>query len=357
MEGIAERGPPRQEPTATVKEPPHGCSHAGARDGGAMCPDPRERGYQMNDDNLTHDGSVRVGGIDVTQELLERAVALITQTSYYEGEPLPEGYRPSLSALGPRVSGEAPTVEQLVYELLSRADMEGMVFRAAVTATPRQERDEPPQQPREGRTSPVATLIGAGFPRVVAAAAPGGRDSAPQKARAWADSYSGEGSPWMWVKGEEPECVRVLASAALGVWQAMEDKRARRAPIRYVSAYDLCGMVDSADQYGEDSRYNVLRQFAECGALFISDLGEEHASPRTFETFARLLAARHRAQLPTVAASWRGLQEWLAPYQRLDQQGAKAMGMRIVDGLSGYERDRDRARANLNAHVVDLARD
>lgn len=297
---------------------------------------------------------VEVGGARITKEMLERFFAL-GLPPYYQGEPLPDDYTPDLKKFGPHDGNSEPTPEQQAYALLSRPDLTGMICRACATSRPYV---EPAPQPRpEDPHLHAAALMSARFPLNVAKGVSFRPDAAPTKVAAWASAYSGTGHPWLWVIGGESQSVEALAFAALGAWQVMQEGDAPRAQIRYVSAYDLCGMVDSADQYGEDSRYNVLRQFADCGALFLGNLGEERANPHTFETFARLIAARHRNQLPTAIASPTGLQEWLSRYQRIDALASKAMSMRIVDGLSGYEPDRERARHNLSSHVVDLGRE
>lgn len=298
---------------------------------------------------------VEVGGARITKKMLERFFVL-GLPAYYQGDPLPDDYEPDLEKLGPHDGKGEPTPEQQAYALLSRSDLVGAICRACATSRPYVEPE--PQAKSEEPRSPTGFLISAGFPYVTAKDIPFNKpDATPPKVAAWANTYSGTGHPWLWVIGSESQSVEALAFAACGAWRTMERGGTPRAQIRYASAYDLCGMVDSADQYGEDSRYNVLRQFTECGALFLGNLGEERANQHTFETFARLIAARHRNQLPTAMASATGLQEWLSRYQRIDARASKAMGMRIVDGLGGYESDREHARRNLSSHVVDLGRD
>lgn len=291
--------------------------------------------------------AVNVAGIDVTQEMLDRAIGIIADAkpTIWDGEPVSRGYRPSLGNLGPHDGEGEPKPEQVLYSMLQRQDSKGSLFRAFVKARQREPEAQPQREtPRE---TPTQTLTAAGFPRVVAVRAGG---EAPHRLGAWAGEYRGIGTPWAWIVSRDPTAgAEELARAALKA-----RARVPRTKILYADAYDVCGKVDAAKRYDSGNKWETMRGYAVCDLLALGNLGGERPTDHTLDTLARIVRKRHDYMLPTVITAAVGLREWLDPYMRIDQAKARGMGRCIVGALGGWETDEAAARKRLESNVVNL---
>ena len=298
--------------------------------------------------------AVKVGGIDVTQEMLERFFS-VGYPTLHRGEPLPEGYTPDLGAFRPHDGNGEPTPEQQAYALLSRTDLLGVQCRACAMSQPYTEpepEDNPPEQPEY--RSPVQTLLQAGFPRPIAVRGIGGLGERHKKVDAWGAAYRGEDTPWLWIIApNEDEGICVAAQAALVAARAMDEDRAHKGEILFVDAYNLCGIIDSANQYGENNKTVTLMQYDAYQLLCIS-LRWESANQRTLGLFSRLIANRHARALPTVFVCSSGLSKWSERFRRFDPEATRTMVNKIVQALCGYETDKTRAAQALDPHVITL---
>lgn len=308
---------------------------------------PRNGANTMTDETTTSDalGAVTVAGVDVTQERLEWALGIMSKTDprAWGGIAVPAGYRPDLAAFGPPSGEGEPTPEQQLYAAMTRQDGTGAIFRNMLKAGHREPRAEPSRERPSG--SPVARLLSAGFPRVVAVRASAGA-KAPAKVAEWAQGHKGAGTPWLWLVSQDAEeGTRALAQAAT---------LAKAPHTMYTEAPDLCAQVDAANQYGEGGKWDTMRTFETCGLLMLGNLGGERPTARALDTLAHVLRARHDAMLPTAIASAKGLREWLEPYARADQAAARELARSVVDALCGWETDEAAARKRLETHIVRL---
>lgn len=291
--------------------------------------------------------AVNVAGIDVTQEMLDRAFGIIADAKpkIWEGEPVPRGYRPSLANLGPHDGEGEPKPEQVLWALLQRQGGNGPLWRAFVRARQCEPTAEPVREPP--RETPTQTLTAAGFPRVVAVRA---GEEAPRCLDAWAGEYGGIGTPWAWVVSRDPTAgAEELARAALKA-----RARVPRTKVLYADVYDICGRVDAAKRYDSGNKWETMLEYATCDLLALGNLGGERPTDHTLDTLARIVRKRHDYMLPTVITAAVGLREWLDPYMRIDQAKARGMGRCIVGALGGWERDEAAARKRLESNVVNL---
>lgn len=286
--------------------------------------------------------SVRVGGVEVTQSKLGEMCAYL---SAHGCAYVPEGHAPDIGRFRQFEGATISTPEEYVYLLCENPELD-RGFRAAFIDPPR----------KVVLSSPIGILRGAGFPTVIAFQASQHLHDLAQ-VDAWADGFKGTLTPWLWVMGgTETERTTKLADIAIMAGHAMDLGEAPTGPILYQRAYDLCERVNSADMYGERSKWNAMQGPMTCALLLIDGMGEERAGAKELDTLAQIVAARWRDTMPTVLASTLGLSAWSARHARTDQPKARDMAARIVSAMCGYAQglDREATQRALQASAINL---
>lgn len=263
--------------------------------------------------------TVEVAGTAVTQETLERIFEALRAHHWLA---IPAGHRPSLRKFK-RATGPVASYEQVVYDLMADGSMPRWFqeqFMGAAAA------------PRaKGPSGPERVMEAAGFPRFVWAVRHPWEEITPARLDSWARALDGPAPAWLLVNGGEPQDrSRALAQAAIAA------DRMNVRGITYRTARDLCNEVASAGNYGENSKYNTLRPYRECGLLLLDGMGQEQRKAPEARALADLLQARRDHMLPTVLATEHGLAGLMQAYQKANAEAANDMVAAMTDGLSGY---------------------
>lgn len=289
------------------------------------------------------DGSVRVGGVEVTQQKLNGMYSWLVSHGCKE---MPGGYRPDLERFKPFNGSRVESPEEYIHMLCEYPELNSG-FRAAFIDPPK--RAEP--------SSPVGILNAAGFPAVVAIHAPTHRHRKLAELDAWAEGYKGPMTPWLWVMGgSDMDRTITLARIAVKAARAMDRELAPLGPIVYERAHDLCERVNSCDMYGPNSKWNAMQGPMTCALLLVDGMGQERTGARELDTLSQIVANRWREALPTVLASETGLSTWAAAHDRTDHARAHTMAAQVANALCGYAQGLERGEAEraIREHVIDL---
>lgn len=292
--------------------------------------------------------AVEVGGVKVTQEVLERFFAL----AYPKFYPIPDGYAPSLEKFSPHDGEGEPTHEQRAYELLGRADMVGAACRACAKSKPYVEPMEQPRTSEQLRTR-AQIVTQCHLPQIAT------KESKPNEAAAaWASRYLGAGTPWLWILGgTEIERIRALADIAVAVAHAMDSGAVRPGKIAYYRTFDLCETVNSSKGFAdgkERTKWDYLNDGPlSCDLLLLDGFGRERMGAHELETISQVIGARWRNELPTVIASNAGLAQWVEAHDRAGHTGAHEVMAHILSAMGGYASDQP-SREALSASLIDL---
>lgn len=275
--------------------------------------------------------TVEVAGTTVTQETLGQIFDALRAHHWLA---IPRTYVPSLRKFK-RVTGPVASYEQVVYDLMAGGSMPRWFQEQFMGAEA--------SQMAEGPSGPERVMEAAGFPRFVWAVRPPWEEIHPTKLGEWAHTLGGPAPAWLLVNGGEPQGrSRTLAQAAI------EADRMNAHGITYRTAKDLCNEVASAGNYGENSKYNTLRPYRECGLLLLDGMGQEQRKAPETRALADLLQARRDHMLPTVLATEHGLAGLMQAYQKANAEAANDMVAAITDGLSGY------GTTSLAANILSL---
>lgn len=185
---------------------------------------------------------------------------------------------------------------------------------------------------------PKNTLIKASFPEIVVRRATDIAANPHPQLTKWASGYAGCGTPWLWIKSSTDGIggMDALASAAIQARQTTSSGR-----IHYVSAVDLIGAIDSANQYGPNNKREVLHSYSIYTLLLLGGIGGERADRRTLDTMLSLLWARVQDMLPTVIESSMGLSEWVSRYQHVNKADALNLARHVMQGVKGWDPNGD----------------
>ena len=264
--------------------------------------------------------SVSIGGITVTQQVLERMFGELRSHHWFG---IPATYRPRLSDFR-RTDANATTahIEQVLYEYIDAGDMPGWFT------------DEYCGGRRKSRTRPVEKVMeSSGVPRIFWGLGWSDETRMPDTMRRWAMGINEVTAPWLWVTCEDGmERGRSLAHLIMEVAEATGDSR----EIRYTDSRDLCERVNAASNFGKDSKLSLMDPLKECFLLVMNGLGIERRGRAELETMATVLNARRDAMLPTVLASGLPPKDLMQAYGKSDYERAKDLGSIVSSGLRGY---------------------
>lgn len=288
------------------------------------------------------DKFVKVGVREVDQSLLSRAYRWLVE---HDCSLIPADYEPRLERFR-EYDGTTVTEPEEILWLMFDGQLTFKGFQSAFI--------DPRPHTSAIRPAPQV-LKQAGFPRLfLSAIGVTECDGVP----AW--EYAGAGTPWVWVKGgKEEQRTERLAQLAVMAARSMDRDLAPAGEIVYVRAFELCERANSADLYGQRSRWNVLQDSITCAVLLLDGIGDERSGPKELSTISQVIAARYRDMRCTLFASERGLSKWAGAYARPEQSQAQETARYIIAGLCGFQTGLTReATADLiNKHVISLDKD
>lgn len=276
---------------------------------------------------------VSVGGLDVTQQVLER---LFSACRAHHMLGVPSGYQPSLGLFGP-IEGATATFEQVLYTYVECGSMpdwftDEFLSTSSILIS----------------IDPTELLVEAGFPRSVwAIQRPQDFPTAP-KIASWAGELGTDWGPWLWVAGPERESrlftigqVAIVASPLIA------------GQVVYKDVCDLCNEVNACSNYDKDSKYNTVRPYRDTTLLLLEGLGMERKEAPNLRTLEDLLRHRQERNLPTVLGSQGAVSDWLESWGRFDQDLVVSLRRSLGLGLCDHHRlDKDKRRAAIRSHTL-----
>lgn len=279
--------------------------------------------------------TVTVGGIEVTQELLERMISALRERHYFS---IPADYQPSIGRFT-FPEGTTGSPEQFVYAYIHDGDMPRW-FEETFLGKP-----QPPQR----RKQPSEVLEESGFPAfVIDVLRPWEGQPSPQIIE-WADTLTTDKPSWLLVRSmARYDTTCIMAQAAIAASKTMPG-----IEIAYKDVPDLCAEYRSGDLFGGNSNANVLLPYRRHGMLFLDMLGAEPHGRGDLEALSTLIEVRFRQMLPTVIGSTMGLSAWARCYQHADHTMALDTAGLIVEAMSGYAAP-DMRRTQAARMFIDL---
>lgn len=297
----------------------------------------RTQGRRIESEVTGMSGYVEVGGVKVTQTMLDRMFSACREHSYLG---IPSGYSPRLDLFARKCTGAVSTYERVLHDLIEAGTVPDW-FKAAfirkAAPTPRRQ--------------PFDVLRAAGFPHGIYAIERPWELPTSHTTEAWAEELIGDCGPWLWVTWHDARhraCE--LARAAIAAAAIIDGQ------ITYKDASDLCEEVNSADMYGANSKHNVMMPYRRATLLVLDGIGTERQDSHSLETLVKVMRAREAQNMPTVIGSTMGIKQWLAGYRRFDQAMADGLARALTSGLCRYENLRGQERTRrIEAHVIQAA--
>ena len=280
---------------------------------------------------------VEVGGVKVTQAMLDRMFSACREHSYLG---IPSGYSPHLDLFARKCTGAVSTYERVLHDLIEAGtvpDWFKATFIRKAAPTPRKQ--------------PFDVLRGAGFPHGIYAIERPWELPTPRTIETWADELIGDCGPWLWVTWHDARHRACELARAAVVAAATIDGQ-----ITYKDASDLCEEVNSADMYGANSKHNVMMPYRRATLLVLDGIGTERQDSHSLEALNKVMRAREAQNMPTVIGSTMGIKQWLAGYRRFNQPMTDGLARSLVSGLCCYERLTGEERTKrIEAHVIGAA--
>lgn len=274
-------------------------------------------------------GSIIVGGVEVTQDLLEQMHDCLLgcdASPYRKLVSVADGNKPHIDTLAKCGGGEVDSAEDFIFALLTDPSIAPRDFRTRFLG--RAEQVKPYQ--------PIAMLKRAGFPVRVALAAPD--QTTRSQIEGWAEGFKTYKYTWVWVIDGD-DMARCLQLARIAVLAARKMARSGIDPmgaIVYRTIPDLVDEINSCDLYGRDSKRNAIVGYRQATLLLLDGVGDEQAGNKPLDALSKIVGSRWMDGLPTVFAGKCGLQAWMGTYARYDHATTQKMVTQIVGAMCGY---------------------